>query len=66
LEAFPSTNRALATTIAHDSHIIITAGTNDKDILFAIETIKKVGEGIVIVESEKVITSLALPNAGLL
>lgn len=57
---------ALATTIAHDSHNIITAGTNDKDMLFAIETIKKMGGGLVIVESEKVIASLALPIAGLI
>ncbi|WP_409295663.1 adenine deaminase [Peribacillus sp. SCS-26] len=57
---------ALATTIAHDSHNIITAGTNDKDILFAIETVKQIGGGLVIVENEKLIASLALPIAGLL
>jgi adenine deaminase len=57
---------ALATTIAHDSHNIIAAGTNDKDMLFAIETIKKMGGGLVIVENEKVIASLSLPIAGLL
>ncbi|WP_035321712.1 adenine deaminase [Peribacillus kribbensis] len=57
---------AIATTIAHDSHNIITAGTNDKDILFAIETVKQIGGGLVIVENEKLIASLALPIAGLL
>ncbi|WP_249871669.1 adenine deaminase [Oceanobacillus saliphilus] len=57
---------ALATTIAHDSHNIITASTNDKDMLFAIEAIKEMGGGLVIVENEKVIASLALPIAGLL
>ncbi|MEC5425922.1 adenine deaminase [Virgibacillus sp. C22-A2] len=57
---------ALATTIAHDSHNIIAAGTNDKDMLFAIEKIKEMGGGSVIVENEKVIASLALPIAGLL
>jgi adenine deaminase len=57
---------ALATTIAHDSHNIIAAGTNDKDMLFAIEAIKEMGGGLVIVENEKVIASLALPIAGLI
>ncbi|WP_077212344.1 adenine deaminase [Bacillus dakarensis] len=57
---------ALATTIAHDSHNIIVAGTNDRDMLFAIEKIKEMGGGLVIVENEKVIASLALPIAGLL
>src|SRR5699024_1831284 len=57
---------AIATTIAHDSHNIITAGTNDEDIGFAIEKIKEIGGGQVVVDQGKVIASLSLPIAGLL
>ncbi|WP_347860940.1 adenine deaminase [Salimicrobium sp. PL1-032A] len=59
-------NGALATTIAHDSHNIITAGTNDEDILVAVAAIKEMGGGLVVVENEEVVASLALPIAGLL
>ncbi|WP_202077871.1 adenine deaminase [Caldalkalibacillus salinus] len=57
---------AIATTIAHDSHNIITAGTNDQDMLYAVKAIKDMGGGLVIVENEKVVASLALPIAGLI
>ena len=57
---------AIATSIAHDSHNLIAAGTNDNDILYAIQSIKKMQGGIVIVNQEKVLSSLRLEIAGLL
>lgn len=57
---------AIATTIAHDSHNLIVIGDNDKDMLKAIEEIKRVNGGITIVHKEKVIDTLELPIAGLM
>ncbi|BDH59962.1 adenine deaminase [Lysinibacillus sp. PLM2] len=57
---------AVATTIAHDSHNAIVLGTNDDDILIALEEIQNIQGGIVVVEEGKVISSLALPIAGLM
>ena len=57
---------AIATSIAHDSHNLIAVGTNDSDILYAIQSIKKMQGGIVIVNQEKVLSSLRLEIAGLI
>jgi adenine deaminase len=57
---------ALASSIAHDSHNIIAAGTNDEDIFTAIKEIERRQGGLVIAAGGKVLASLALPIAGLL
>lgn len=57
---------AVATTIAHDSHNLIIAGTNDKDMLFAAKELEKLHGGIIVVENEKVIASLKLEIGGLM
>jgi adenine deaminase len=57
---------ALASSIAHDSHNIIAAGTNDKDILTAVKKIESLQGGLVVAVGGKVLASLALPVAGLL
>lgn len=57
---------AVATTIAHDSHNAIVLGTNDDDILIALEELQKIQGGFVVVEEGEVIGSLALPIAGLM
>ncbi|MDG5789572.1 adenine deaminase [Evansella sp. AB-P1] len=57
---------AIATTIAHDSHNVITAGTTDEDMLLAIERINEIGGGLVVVKNRKVISSLSLKISGLL
>ncbi len=59
------TSGAIATTIAHDSHNIIATGTNDQDIMLAINSIKGINGGIVVVHEGKLIASLSLPIAGL-
>jgi adenine deaminase len=56
---------AVAQSIAHDSHNIIAAGTNDKDLLKAINTVISLKGGIAI--SDKVnINQLPLEIAGLM
>ena len=57
---------ALASSVAHDSHNIITAGTNDEDMLAAVAAIVQMGGGLAIVSGTKVIAALALPIAGLM
>ncbi|GAH19423.1 unnamed protein product, partial [marine sediment metagenome] len=57
---------ALASSVAHDSHNIIAVGTNDFDILKAIEEIERLQGGLVACVNHKVLASLPLPIAGLL
>jgi adenine deaminase len=57
---------AIATTVAHDSHNLILAGTNDTDLLFAAEEIRKIKGGLIVVQNGKILASLPLPIAGLL
>ena len=57
---------AIATTIAHDSHNLIIAGTNDNDMLFAANELQKLGGGIIVVENGKILSSIKLEIAGLM
>lgn len=57
---------AIATTIAHDSHNLIIAGTNDADMVLAANTIKEMQGGLVVIKQGQVIAALALPIAGLI
>lgn len=57
---------AVATTVAHDSHNAIVVGTNDQDMLVALEALQTIQGGLVVVDEGKVIGSLALPIAGLM
>ena len=57
---------ALASSIAHDSHNIVAAGTNDKDIYVAVKKVEALGGGLVAAADGKVIAALPLPIAGLL
>ncbi len=57
---------AIATTIAHDSHNIVATGTNDGDILRAIQALQEIRGGLVIVKDGHVVASLSLPIAGLM
>lgn len=57
---------AVATSVAHDSHNIITVGCNDDDIAVAVNAIKDSKGGIAVVESGKIKALLELPIAGLM
>ncbi len=56
---------AMASTVAHDAHNVIVAGTNDADILFAIRELEKMQGGQVAVADGRVKAALPLPIAGL-
>ncbi len=57
---------AVATTVAHDSHNMIVVGTNDEDMLLAINELKRVQGGYTIVQDGEIIDTLPLNIAGLM
>lgn len=57
---------AVATSVAHDSHNIISVGCNDGDIAVAVNAIKDSNGGIAVVENGKIKALLELPIAGLM
>lgn len=66
VENFKLKNGAIASTVAHDSHNIIVVGDNDKDIINAVDEIKRIGGGIAISSNNIIMDSLSLPIAGLM
>ncbi|MHC9537076.1 adenine deaminase [Dellaglioa sp. BT-FLS60] len=57
---------AIAVSIAHDSHNLITTGTNDRDMALAITTLKDIQGGMVLTKNNKVLMSIPLPIGGLM
>ena len=57
---------AFATSVAHDSHNIIVAGENDKDMLLAIAQIESMGGGVAVAKNGKILGALPLPYGGLM
>ncbi len=66
VEGYGLKNAAIAMTIAHDSHNLICLGDNDLDMKEAINKIKEIGGGIVLVSKAKIIDFLPLEVAGLM
>lgn len=56
---------ALASTVAHDAHNVVVAGTNDADLCFAIQELERLQGGLVAVANGEVKAELPLPIAGL-
>ncbi len=57
---------AIGSTIAHDSHNVIVAGTDDREILSAVEALRKTRGGIVVVSGGAIRAHLPLPVGGLM
>ncbi|MGI8854546.1 MAG: adenine deaminase [Thermomicrobiales bacterium] len=57
---------AIASSIAHDAHNIIVAGTNDDDMACAVREVEAMDGGLALVVDGSVRGRLALPVAGLL
>ncbi len=66
LKGYGITNGAVATSVAHDSHNIIAAGDNDRDIMKAVEMIQEMQGGYALVQDGKDVGRLPLPIAGLM
>ncbi|MDF9867004.1 adenine deaminase [Bacilli bacterium PM5-3] len=65
LKGYNIKDGAIATSVSHDSHNIIAVGDNDSDLSKAINELKKIQGGYVIVNNGKV-TSLPLKIGGLM
>lgn len=57
---------AIALSIAHDSHNIITVGTNDEDMSFAVKELIHQGGGIILVKDQKIINSMPMLVGGIM
>ncbi|WP_048602060.1 adenine deaminase [Rubeoparvulum massiliense] len=66
VKGFGMMKGAIASTVGHDSHNLIILGTNDADMLTAIQAIEQIQGGLAVVIDGKVEATLALPVAGLM
>ena len=57
---------AIASSVAHDSHNLIVLGTNDADMLAAVQEVARMRGGLVAVVEGKVACAVPLPIAGLM
>ncbi len=66
VKGFQFKRGAIASTVGHDSHNLIIAGTNDEDMIKAAEVIQEMHGGLVVIQENQIIGKLPLPIAGLL
>ncbi len=66
LKGYGITGGAIATTVAHDSHNIIAAGDSDADIALAVNRLREIGGGYVLVRGGQVAGEVPLAVAGLM
>jgi adenine deaminase len=66
LNAFGLKRGAVASSVGHDSHNIIVAGTNEADMQVALAEIETHQGGVCVVADGKVTAMVALPIAGLI
>ena len=66
LRDFGLRDGAVASSVGHDAHNIVIAGTNERDMALALATVKKLRGGVCAVRRGRVLASVALPVAGLL
>lgn len=57
---------AIASSVAHDSHNLIVAGTNDVDMAVAANAVRENEGGLAIAADGRILATLALPIAGLM
>jgi len=66
LKGLGLTSGAIGTTVSHESHYCIIAGTNDEDITLVANEIRKMQGGKIVVRNGKILESLPLPIANLM
>jgi len=57
---------AIGTSVAHDSHNILVVGTNDADMALAVNHVRKMCGGYVVVRDGKILAEMPMPLGGLL
>jgi adenine deaminase len=66
IQGFGLKEGAIASSIAHDSHNIITVATSPEDALMAVSTVSQTMGGIAAVNGRKILANLGLPIAGVI
>ena len=66
VKGFGLKSGAIASTVCHDHHNIISVGTNYADMELAIKHLSKIEGGFVIASEGNILAELALPIAGLM
>jgi adenine deaminase len=66
LKDFGLISGAVASSVGHDSHNLIVAGTNEADMRVALNTLIEAQGGVCVVDGGKVVAMVPLPIAGLL
>ena len=66
LRDFGLKSGAVASSVGHDAHNIVIAGTNEAEMQLALATVKAMRGGVCVVRGSKVLASVPLPIAGLL
>ena len=55
---------AVASSVAHDAHNIVVAGTNDEDMALAVREIERMQGGLAVTRDGAVVERLPLPLGG--
>jgi adenine deaminase len=66
LKDFGLRDGAVASSVGHDAHNLIVAGTNEPDMQVAVAAIRELRGGVCVVRGGRVVASVALPVAGLI
>lgn len=66
VKGFGLKNGAIASSVAHDHHNIVVAGTNDLDMAVCVQAIEESQGGLAIAMDGKLVDLLPLPIAGLM
>ncbi len=66
LKDFNLRRGAVASSVGHDSHNLIVAGTNEGDMRVAVESLRSTQGGVCVVADGQVVSQVDLPIAGLL
>lgn len=66
LQDFGLISGAVASSVGHDAHNVIVAGTNEADMQLAVETLRNCHGGVVVIRDGKIAALVELPIAGLL
>lgn len=57
---------AIATTVGHDSHNLSVVGTNDEDMAVAVNRLREIGGGLIVISDGEVRATVPLAIAGLM
>lgn len=66
LQNFGLKEGAVASSVGHDAHNVVVAGTSEEAMVLAVETIRASQGGVVVVQNGEIVAKVDLPVAGLI